>query len=1056
MGSLWKSKDQQHRLIPAGHKEVMSAFFIDRPVMAWVLAILIFLGGGFAATKLAVERYPNVSPPRVGIEASYPGASPEVVERTLTSVIERELNGIPGLLSFNSSSTEGSVEINVLLNPGTNTKLAAVEVQNRIKRVEERLPESVRRQGIKVEQSSESSLLFVTLNADNPNVDSIQLGDLATSLVRPALLRVEGVGQVDLWSSEFAMRIWADVHKLTAMGITTTELVNAVSLQNQRIPLGSIGTAPTPGNTALTAPLAVQEDLDTPQAFGEIALRVNPDGSALRVSDVAQVELGASNYDYPAFIDGKDVAAMSIKLAPGANALSTTEGIKASLTALSAQFPPGVHFQTSFDSSAFVKLSIQKVGYTLLEAMALVFLVMWVFLRSLRATLIPTLVVPIALAGTCGAMWAFGFSINVLTLFGMVLAIGILVDDAIVVVENVERIMREEKLPPREATLKAMGQISGAIVAITLVLTAVFLPMAFMDGAVGAIYRQFSVAMSVPMALSAWLALTLTPALCATLLKPVSDHPHHDKAAHFSQRFSDTYLRALKGFMRRPVRFMFLYGGLAALLVVLFLNLPGGFLPNEDEGRFATVIMLPSGSTQGATREVVNEVQDYLRQDTNVASVFAVQGFSYFGDGQNTAMVWPSMIHWSQRNTPEQQIDAILARFNTHFEHGTATQPNAMIKGLRPAPINGLGKSAGLELQLQDRGGLGHDALMAAKDRLLALAAKDPALANVEFSGQDDSPQLRVSIDRLKAQSMGVALDEINQTMETLYGSQYLGDFILNNQVRRILVQAQGTDRQLPDSLLQARVRNKNGDMVPLSAFVSMKWTRGALSVDHYNGFPSLAISGTPAPGYSTTQAMDGLARIVTQLPVGVGYEWAGQSYQEQTSGQQVPLLFGLSILIVFLCLAALYESWSTPLTVVLAIPMGVLGTLLASTFRGLPNDLYFKVGVITIIGLSAKNAILIVEVAETLIREGRSTRQALLDAARMRLRPIIMTSLAFMFGVIPLVLASGPGSASQRAIGTSVFGGMLSATLLTLFFVPLLHSVISHLRKRVSRGKTS
>ncbi|WP_148193926.1 multidrug efflux RND transporter permease subunit [Pseudomonas syringae] len=1032
----------------------MSAFFIDRPVLAWVVAILILLSGGFAATKLAVERYPNVSPPRVGIEASYPGASPDVVERTVTSVIERELNGIPDLLSFNSSSTEGGLEINVLLNPGTDTKLTAIEVQNRIKRVEERLPESVRRQGIKVEQSSESSLLFVTLNADNPNVDHIQLGDLAASLVRPALLRVNGVGQVDLWSPEYAMRIWPAVHKLSALGITTNELVSAVSLQNRRVPLGSIGTAPAPGNTVLTAPLALQEDLNTPQAFGEIQLRVNSDGSALRVSDVARVELGASNYDYPAFINGRHAAAMSIKLAPGANALATTDSIKTSLTALSAQFPPGVHFQTSFDSSAFVKLSIQKVGYTLLEAMALVFLVMWLFLRSLRATLIPILLVPVALAGTCGVMWVLGFSINVLTLFGMVLAIGILVDDAIVVVENVERIMREERLSPREATLKAMGQISGAIVAITLVLTTVFLPMAFVDGAMGAIYRQFSVAMAVPMALSAWLALTLTPALCTTLLKPISDHPVYDNSYRFHQSLSDAYLRALKVFMERPVRFMSLYGALAVLQVILFFNLPGGFLPNEDEGRFATVVLLPSGSTQGATREVINEVQDYLRQDANVASLFAVQGFSYFGDGQNAAMVWPSMIPWSQRNRPDQQIEAILTRFNAHFENGTVTQPKALIKGLRPPPINGLGKSAGVELQLQDRAGLGHDALIAAKDRLLLMAEKDPALANFEFSGQGDVPQLRVSIDRLKAQSMGVALDEINHTMETLYGSQYLGDFIINNQVRRILVQAESYDRQLPDSLLQAQVRNRYGEMVPLSAFVSMKWTRGALSLDHYNGFSSLAISGTPARGYSTTQAMESLAQLVTQLPVGIGYEWDGQSYQEQTSSKQAPLLFGLSILIVFLCLAALYESWSTPLTVVFAIPMGVLGTLLASTMRGLPDDLYFKVSVITIIGLSAKNSILIVEAVETLIRDGVSTHRALLDAARMRLRPIIMTSLAFMFGVLPLVFANGPGSVSQRAIGTGVFGGMLSATVLMLFFVPLLHSLIIRMRTRYSVRK--
>jgi hydrophobe/amphiphile efflux-1 (HAE1) family protein len=1025
----------------------MSAFFIDRPVFAWVLALLILLSGGFAASRLAVERYPNVAPPRIGIEASYPGASPQVIERTVTSVIERELNGIPGLLSFSSSSIEGQVEINVLLQPGTSTKLAAVDVQNRLKRVEERLPESVRRQGITVEQSSQSSLLYVVLTAENPDVADAQLGDLASSQVRPVLLRAAGVGEVNLWSPEYAMRIWPDVHKLSALGITTTELVNAVSQQNQRIPLGSIGALPAPANTVLTAPLAVREDLDTPQAFGDIDLRVNNDGSALRLADVAKVELGASNYDYPGFFDGRSCAVMSVKLAPGANALATAEQVKANLATLAQQLPPGMRLHTTYDGSAFVKLSLQKVGYTLVEALVLVFLVMWLFLGSLRATLIPALVVPIALAGACTAMWLLGFSLNVLTLFGMVLAIGILVDDAIVVVENVERIMREEQLAPREATLKAMGQISGAIVAITVVLTAVFLPMALLDGAVGAIYRQFSVALAVPMALSAYLALSLTPALCATLLKPVRQHSSPGPLARLGQRLGARYAQTLHSLLARPRRFALLYLFLGLLLAVLCVQLPGGFLPNEDEGRFPIVVQLPTGSPQAATREVLDEVQAYLRQEPSVKRIFAMQGFSYFGDGQNTAMAWPELLDWSQRRDADQQVEAIITRLNAHFEHGTARQPAALIKALRPPPINGLGESEGIELQLQDRRAAGYAALMAAKDQLLLLARQEPALANLEFSGQGEAPQLQVSIDRLKAQSMGVTLEEINQTLETLYGSQYLGDFIHDNQVRRIIVQARGADRQQPDSLLQARVRNRSGDRVPLAGFVSIRWTQGVLSVDHHNGFPSLTLSGSAAPGYSSTQAMDSLTRLVAQLPAGFAAEWSGQSYQEQASGRQVPLLFGLSILIVFLCLAALYESWSTPLSVILAIPLGVLGAFLASTLLGLPNDLYFKVAIVTVIGLSAKNAILIVEVAQTLIHQGVATRQALVDAARMRLRPIVMTSLAFMMGVLPLLLASGAGSASQRAIGVAVFGGMLSATLLTLLFVPLLHGAVVRLR---------
>jgi hydrophobe/amphiphile efflux-1 (HAE1) family protein len=1031
----------------------MSAFFIDRPVFAWVVAILILLGGGIATRYLAVEQYPNVAPPRVGINASYPGASPEVAERTVTAVIERELAGIPGLLYFSSSSAEGWVEIGLAFETGTDTRLATVEVQNRIKRVEERLPESVRRQGIAVQQSDENELMFVTLVADNPEVDDIQLGDFATTLVRPALLRVAGVGEVEVYSPEYAMRIWPDVEKLTAMGLTTGELADAIAVHNQRITLGSIGTLPAPAGTALTAPLMVSEDLDTPQAFGAIPLRVNPDGSALRVADVARVELGGNNYDYPSFIDGRYAAAISVKLAPGANALQTAETIKATMDQLATQFPAGIHYRTAFDTSEFVKLSIAKVGYTLLEAMALVFLVMLAFLRSWRATLIPSLVVPIALAGTCGAMLALGFSINVLTLFGMVLAIGILVDDAIVVVENVERIMAEEGLAPREATLKAMGQISGAIVAITLVLTAVFIPMALFQGAVGEIYRQFSVALAVPMALSAFLALTLTPALCASLLKPLAAgsarHPGGGRLAR-------GYLRRLDGLLRRPLRFALLYLGLLGLLVLLFMRLPGGFLPTEDKGNFAVVVLLPTGSTQADTREVIDEVQAWLRQDPSVDSLFAMQGFSYFGGKQNAAMVWPTLVDWSQRKTAEQRIDALIARLNAHFAKGTASHPQAQVKALNTPPLPSLGRTAGIDMRLQDRAGLGHDALMAAKNQLLALAAKDPALADVSFSGQDDAPQLRVSIDRLKAQSMEVPVAQINDTLATLYGSQYLGDFIHQNQVRRILVQADAQYRQTPEGLLQARVRNLSGDMVPLSAFVQTRWTLGALEIEHFNGFPALPISGAPAPGYSTTQAMDALARLVAQLPGGIGYEWAGQSYQERISGNQMPLLLGLSILVIFLCLAALYESWSVPFAVVLAIPLGVIGALLATSLRGLPDDLYFKVGLITIMGLSAKNAILIIEVARTLHQQGVAARQAILDAARMRLRPIVMTSLAFMFGVLPLMLASGPGSASQRAIGTSVFGGMLSATLLTLFFVPLLYLLVMRLRGETSAADPS
>ncbi|MDN3236134.1 multidrug efflux RND transporter permease subunit [Pseudomonas sp. WAC2] len=1036
----------------------MSSFFIARPVFAWVVAIMIFLGGGLTALRLAVEQYPNVSPPRVGIQAYYPGASAEVIERTVTSVIERELSGIEGLLYFASDSTAtGEVEIGLSFEPGTNPQIASIEVQNRIKRVEERLPESVRRQGIEVDKSGDNDLLFVTLLADNPNITHIQMGDYATTVVRPALLRVPGVGKVEVYSPEYAMRIWPDVHKLTAMSVTTSDMVDAINRYNERITLGAIGTPPVPANTTLTAPLTVEETLDTPQSFGAVPLRVNPDGSALRIQDVARVELGGNYYTYPSYVNGRPCGAISIKLAPGANALSTAQAVKATLAELSQQFPPGMHYQTAFDTTTYVHMSIVKVAYTLIEAMVLVFLVMLVFLQNLRATLIPSIVVPIALAGTCGAMLALGFSINVLTLFGMVLAIGILVDDAIVVVENVERIMREEGLAPREATLKAMQQISGAIVAITLVLTAVFIPMAFFEGATGSIYRQFSVALAVPMAFSAFLALTLTPALCATLLKPAATNTLSlGRVGRWAASLSAGYQRSLGGVLNRPVRFVLLYLVLLAVLALLFSRLPGSFVPNEDKGSFATVVLLPTGSTQEMTHQVVEEVQAYLRSDPSVGQLFTLQGFSYFGGGENAAMIWPTLKDWSERKAPDQHVDAIIARLNKHFANGVASIPNVTIQALNTPPLPSMGRTAGIDMRLQDRAGLGHEALLAAKDKLLTLARQNPVFATATYSGQDDTPQLKVSIDRLKAQSMGVSVDEINSTMATLYGSLYVGDFIHDNQVRRIVIQAEGKDRQQPDSLLQAQVRNADGEMVPLSTFVTLRWTVGTMAIEHFNGFPSLSINATPAPGYSTTQAMDTMARLVGELPTGVGYEWAGQSYQERLSGDQTPLLFGLSILVIFLCLAALYESWSVPFAVILAIPLGIIGAVMATTLRGLPDDLYFKVGLITIMGLTAKNAILIIEVARELQHEGTPLRQAILDAARMRLRPIVMTSLAFMFGVLPLMFSQGPGSASQHAIGTSVFGGMLSATLLTLFFVPLLYALVMRFKRRTTSAASS
>ncbi|PLC44384.1 hydrophobe/amphiphile efflux-1 family RND transporter [Ralstonia pickettii] len=1031
----------------------MARFFIDRPVFAWVIALAIILAGVLALPKLPVAQYPNIAPPNVSISANYPGASARTVESAVTAIIEREMNGAPGLLYMSSSSdAAGNVSINLSFTQGTSPDLAAVEVQNRLKIVEERLPEVVRRNGIRIEKAAENYMMYLSLTAERGRFDGIDLGDLASSDLIPQLRRVPGVGTAQLFDAEYAMRIWPDADKLTALGLTAGDLSDAVRRYNARITVGEIGSGAVPGSAPINASVTGDDGLTTPDAFGQIPLRADAQGRMVLLRDVARVELGGSDYLYLSRMNGKPATTIGIKLAPGANAVGVAKRVRTVLDEAQAHFPPGVRYEVAYDSSRFVGIAIEQVVKTLLEAVVLVFLVMMLFMQNLRATLIPTLVVPIALLGTFAVMLPMGFSINVLTLFGLVLAIGILVDDAIVVVENVERVMHEDGLSPREATAKAMRQISGAIVGISLVLTAVFVPMAFFGGAVGNIYRQFSLSLAVSMVFSAFLALTLTPALCATLLKPVQAGHGAERKGFFGAfnrgfaRLTARYQGGVARLLNRTGRALVAYGAVVGVVVLLFTQLPTAFLPEEDTGEFMTVVMLPTGATQAQTLDVVRQAeQHFMTQEPAVASTLAITGFSLYGNGQNAAMLFLTLKDWKQRKGADQHVDAVVERANAAF----GKIKGAMVMAMNSPALPELGSKPGFDLRLQDRGGAGYERLAQARDRVLAEAAKHPALSEVTFAGQGDAPQVLIDVDRKKALSMGVSIEDINRTLAVMFGSDYAGDFVYRNQVRRVIVQADGKQRVSVEQLGRMHVRNAAGAMVPLSAFTTTKWIVGPLKLDRYNGFPAMTITGSPAPGHSSGEAMAAMESIARGLPEGFGYEWTGQSFEERLSGAQAPALFALSILVVFLCLAALYESWSIPLAVMLVVPLGVLGALLGATLRFLPNDIYFKVGLIATIGLSAKNAILIIEVAKDMVAQGMGLIEATLEAARLRFRPIVMTSLAFAFGVVPLAIATGAASASQRAIGTGVLGGIIAATVLAVFLVPVFFVVV----RRVFKG---
>ncbi|CNJ25427.1 multidrug efflux RND transporter permease AcrD [Yersinia aldovae] len=1021
----------------------MANFFIDRPIFAWVLAIILCLTGVLAISTLPIEQYPNLAPPNVRISASYPGASAKTLENTVTQVIEQSMTGLDSLLYMSSqSSNSGSASITLTFQAGTDPNEAMQQVQNQLQSAIKKLPQDVQQQGVSVSKSGDNTLMMVAFVSTDGSMDKQDIADYVASNLQDPLSRIEGVGSIDAFGSQYAMRIWLDPNKLNNYQLTTQDIVTAIQSQNSQIAVGQLGGTPSVDNQALNATINAQSQLQTPEQFREITLRVNQDGSLVTLGDVAKIEMGAEKYDYLSRFNGQAASGMSIKLASGANELQTDERVKARIAELSPFFPHGLEAKIAYETTPFVKASIKDVVKTLIEAIVLVFLVMYLFLQNFRATLIPTIAVPVVLLGTFAILSAFGFSINTLTMFAIVLAIGLLVDDAIVVVENVERVMSEEGLDPREATRKSMGQIQGALVGIALVLSAVFIPMAFFGGTTGAIYRQFSITIVSAMVLSVLVALILTPALCATMLKPIAPGHHHAKRGFFGwfnrmfDRNAHRYEKGVARVLHHSARFMLLYLLLLGGLALLFLKLPTSFLPLEDRGVFMAQVQLPVGSTQQQTLKVVENVENYFltQEQNNVLSVFSTVGSGPGGNGQNVARLFIRLADWDKRTDSNDSSFAIIERATKAFNKII----EAKVSVSSPPAISGLGGSSGFDMELQDHGGLGHEKLMAARDQLLQLASQDPALTRVRHNGLDDSPQLQIDIDQRKAQALGVSLDDINNTLKTAWGSTYVNDFVDRGRVKKVYVQSEATARMLPEDVYKWYVRNNSGGMVPFSAFSTTRWEYGSPRLERYNGYSALEIVGEAAPGVSTGTAMNVMENLVKQLPNGFGLEWTGMSYQERLSGSQAPALYAISLLVVFLCLAALYESWSIPFSVMLVVPLGVIGAVAATWMRGLENDVYFQVGLLTIIGLSAKNAILIVEFASELNGKGKDLVEATLEASRLRLRPILMTSLAFAFGVLPMTISQGAGSGSQHAVGTGVMGGMISATVLAIFFVPL------------------
>lgn len=1031
----------------------MARFFIDRPVFAWVISIIIMLAGALSIFKLPIAQYPEVAPPAVSISASYPGASAQTVQDTVIQIIEQGLTGIDNVQYMSSTSeSSGRGEVTLTFLAGTDPDIAQVQVQNKLQTAMPLLPQEVQQQGIRVTKSSAGFLMVIGFVSADGSMDKYDIADYVAANVQDQLSRVNGVGQITLFGSQYAMRIWLDANKLATYKLTTVDVATAIRAQNAQIAAGELGGTPALPGQQINASIVVQTRLSTPEQFRNILLRVNEDGSQIRLGDVARVELGGENYQFETEYNNRPATGLAITLAAGANALDTADAVRKRIAELQGFFPQGLEIVYPFDTTPFVKLSIEAVVHTLIEAIVLVFLVMYLFLQNFRATLIPTIAVPVVLLGTFAVLSVFGYSINTLTMFAMVLAIGLLVDDAIVVVENVERVMAEEGLSPREATRKSMQQITGALIGIALVLSAVFVPMAFFGGSTGVIYRQFSITIVSAMVLSVIVALTLTPALCASLLKPVK-HDHYEKRGFFgwfNRNFNNAtskYQSGVSSMLGKTGRYMMIYVAIVLVLGFLFTRLPSSFLPDEDQGIMFTQMTLPVGATKERSMVVMDQIEKhYLENEKdNVRSVFSVIGFSFSGRGQNNGIAFVGMKDWSERTDEAQHVQSIAARAMGAF----SKIKDAMVFPFVPPAITQLGTSSGFNLQLQDLGGLGHEALMQARNQFLGMAAQDKRLVGVRPNGQEDNPQFKLDVDQEKATALGVSLTDVNSIFSTAWAASYVNDFIDKGRVKKVFVQGDAQYRMLPEDVKNWYVRNSKGEMVPFSAFTSGRWIYGSPRLERYNGVSSLNIIGQGAPGVSSGDAMLAAEEIVAKLPAGIGYQWTGMSFQERESGNQAPLLYALSILIVFLCLAALYESWSVPFAVILVVPLGVIGAVLFAMGRGLSNDVYFQVGLLTTIGLAAKNAILIVEFAKALYEEGMDLVQATMEAVRMRLRPIIMTSLAFMLGVTPLVISSGAGSGSQNAIGTGVFGGMFSATVLAIFFVPVFFVVVFRLAQR-------
>jgi len=1019
----------------------MALFFIDRPVFAWVIAIVIMLAGGLAILGLPVEQYPRIAPPAVSINASYPGASATILEDAVTQVIEQKMTGIDNLRYMASTSdSSGQATITLTFEPEADPDIAQVQVQNKLQLALPLLPQEVQQQGLTVTKSTSDFLMVIGFVAPDGGLGQGAIADYVASNLQDPISRVAGVGEVTTFGPKNAMRIWLDPDRLYSHQLTATDVVEAIRTENAEVSAGQLGGLPAAPGQQLNASIVAQTRMQTADEFAAILLRVNPDGSQVRLRDVARVEIGSESYAVTARYNGQPAAGLGVRLAAGANALDTADAVRARVAQLQPFFPPGLEAIYPYDTTPFVRLSIEGVVKTLAEAIVLVFLVMYLFLQNLRATLIATITVPVVLLGTFGVLAAFGFTINTLTMFAMVLAIGLLVDDAIVVIENVERIMAEEGLAPREATRKSMGQITGALVGIALVLSAVFVPMAFFGGSAGAIYRQFSLTIVAAMTLSVVVAVVLTPALCATLLKPAGHHAVRRGPFGWFNRAFDAGTRAYRNSVERSVTRLGRYGAAYTLviagLVYLFLQMPSAFLPTEDRGQLFLLWSAPPGATTERAMQTARAVEAHFMETEPdaVEGLFTISGFSFAGRGQNMGLAFVRLKDWSLRTTPELGAAAVAGR----AMRALSRVKDAMIFPVLPPSVPGLGNANGFDLQLQDLGGVGHAALLDARNQLLGMAAQDSRLVGVRPNGMEDTPQYRVEVDREKARALGLSLAAVNGTLSTAWGSAYVNDFLEDGRVKRVFVQADAPFRMLPSDLDRWHVRNAEGGMVPFSAFASGEWTFGSPKLERYNGSPSMNIQGAAAPGVSSGEAMAAMETLIARLPAGIGFEWTGLSFEERLTGAQAPALYALSILVVFLCLAALYESWAVPAAVMLVVPLGVIGAVAAATLAGLPNDIYLQVGLLTTVGLSAKNAILIVEFAKTLRDSGVELGEAVVEASRQRLRPILMTSMAFILGVLPLALSTGAGSESRNAIGIGVLGGMISATVLAIFFVPV------------------